>query len=84
MKQTKRVSFDVPLEDHTFLRIECAKAHIPFRDLMKEVFHKTVKAIKKKKLHGVLEEGFQESYEGKTNRLTQKDLDKWNEMLSDE
>lgn len=84
MKEKKRLSFDVSLEDHTFLKVECAKAHIALRDLMKDVVHKTVQELKKKKLHEMLREGFQDSYEGKTSRLTQEDLDKWNEMLGDE
>jgi len=83
MKETVRVSFDVPIEEHTFLKIECAKAHIAFRDLMKEVFHKTVEELKKKELHSIISKGFQDSYEGKTSPLTDAELAKWNKMLDD-
>ena len=51
---------------------------------MREVFHKTVEEFRKKQLNEMLNQGFQDSYEGKTTRLTKKQLNKWNEMLSDE
>ena len=84
MKNTVRVSFDVPIEEHTFLKTECTKSRIPFRNLMRKVFHKTVEELRKKQLHDMLNQGFQESYEGKTERLTKEQLKKWNEMLKDE
>lgn len=82
MKQ-KRISFDVPEEIHTFLKVECAKSHIALRDLMKEITLKTVEELKKKDLHEMLLQGFQESYEGKTSRLTQEDLDQWTKELDE-
>lgn len=84
MKETVRVSFDVPIEEHTFLKTKCVEFRIPFRNLMRQVFHKTVEDFRKKQLHGMLNQGFQESYEGKTTRLTKAQLNKWNEMLNDE
>ncbi len=84
MTDTVRVSFDVPVEEHTFLKSECAKNRIALRDLLKNVFHKTVEELKKKQLHEMLDQGFQNAYEGKTTRLTKEQLNKWNEMLSDE
>jgi hypothetical protein len=83
-KETVRVSFDVPIEEHTFLKTECTKSRIPFRNLMRQVFHKTVEELRKKQLHDMLNQGFQQSYEGKTTRLTKEQLNQWNELLSDE
>lgn len=82
-KDKIRVSFDVPIEEHTFLKIECAKAHIALRDLMKDVFHKTVQDLKKKQLNSMLLQGFEESYEGKTSSLTDEELTKLNDLLND-
>lgn len=84
MKETVRVSFDVPIDEHTFIKSACVEAHINFRDLMKDVFHKTVEELKKKKkkeLHDMLTKGFQEAKEGKTRPLTQDDLDNWSKMV---
>lgn len=81
MRETVRVSFDVPIDEHTFVKSACVEAHINFRDLMKDVFHKTVEELKKKKLHDMLTKGFQEANEGKTKPLTQEDLDNWSKMV---
>lgn len=54
MKSTVRVSFDVPIEEHTYLKTVCVEAHIHFRDLMREHFHKMVSEIKTKELHELL------------------------------
>lgn len=79
----KRISFDVPEEIHTFLKVECAKSHIALRDLMREITLKTVEELKRKDLHAMLRQGFQESYEGKTTPLTQEDLDQWTKELDE-
>ena len=84
MGETVRVSFDVPIEEHTLVKAACVEAHINFRDLMKDVFHKTAEEVKKKKLHKVLKKGFQEVEEGQTTPLTQEDLDKWSKMLNND
>lgn len=81
MKKTVRVSFDVPIDEHTFIKAACVEAHINFRDLMKDVFHRKVEELKKNGLHEMLTKGFQEATEGKTTPLTQKDLDNWNKMI---
>lgn len=81
MRETVRVSFDVPIEEHTFVKAACVEAQINFRDLMKDVFHRTVEELKKKKLNDILTKSFQEAQEGKTTFLTQEDLDYWSKMV---
>ncbi|MBA3817062.1 MAG: hypothetical protein H0X29_11205 [Parachlamydiaceae bacterium] len=34
MRETVRVSFDVFIDEHTFVKSACVEAHINFRDLM--------------------------------------------------
>ena len=81
MRETVRVSFDVPIDEHTLVKAACVEAHINFRDLMKDVFHRTAEELKKTRLHNMLKKGFQEVEEGKTTPLTQEDLDHWSEMV---
>ena len=83
MSETVRVSFDVSIEDHTIVKAACVEAHIHFRDLMKDVFHKTAEDVKKKRFHDMLKKGFQEAKEGKTTPLTQEDLDNWSKRVDD-
>jgi hypothetical protein len=80
-EKTVRVSFDVPIDEHTFVKAACVEAHINFRDLMKDVFHRTVEELKTKKLYNMLIKGFQEVKEGQTTPLTQEDLDNWSKMV---
>lgn len=82
MKETVRVSFDFPIVEHTFVKAAFVEAHINFRDLMKDVFHRTAEELKKKRLHNMLRKGFQEVEEGKTIHLTQDDLDNLSEMVN--
>lgn len=84
MTNTVRVSFDVPEEEHTLVKSDCAKNRIALRSLLKDIFHKTAEEVKKKQLHDMINRGFQDVYEGKTTRLTDEILQKWEEMLSDE
>lgn len=84
MKETVRVSFDVPVDEHTFLKAACVEAHIPFRNLMKKVFHKTVEDLKKEKLHDILMKGIKEAKEGKGRVISQEELDSWAKMVDDE
>lgn len=71
MKSTVRVSFDVPIEEHIFLKTACVQAHISFRDLMKSVFHKTVEDFKKKKLHEKFKKRFESSYKKRGKEVTE-------------
>lgn len=47
------------------------------------LFHKAYEEMKKTDLHSMLMQGFKDSYEGKTTRLTNEDLDKWEKMLDE-
>lgn len=80
-KETVRVSFDVPLNEHIFLKTECVKAKIALRDLLKEVFHKTVDELRKKSLRERLKKGMEEAKKGKGRIISQKELDEWEEMV---
>ena len=83
MKEKVRVSFDVPIEEHTFIKTECAKSRIAFKELMRDVFHKTYEEMKKKEFQDELLRGFQDSYEGKGRVITQEELDKWDKMVDE-
>lgn len=84
MKQTIRVSFDVPVDDHTFLKTECTKSRRSFGKLMQESFHRTVEEFKKKQLNDRLAQGMQEAKEGKGRIISQEELDSWAKMVDNE
>ncbi len=72
MKNTVRVSFDVPIDEHTFLKTECTKSRIYVRDLLRQFFHEKVEELRKNKLHEKLKKGIENSYK-KSERVITKD-----------
>lgn len=82
MKETRRISFDVPVDIHTTLKISCAKQHIALRDMMRENAIKLAEEQRKNEFHEMLLKGFQESYEGKGRVITQEELDEWDRIAS--
>lgn len=82
-QKQKRISFDVPAEIHTILKIRCAREDIALRDLMKEIALKTAEEYQKKELHDLLLQGFHDSYEGKGKVLSDEDLDRWEKIINE-
>lgn len=78
--QTRRVSFDMPIEEHTRLKTACAQARIAVKDLMYEAALKALKDLKEKELHEMLKKSIQESKEGKGRVISFEELD---EMFKD-
>ena len=66
MKQhTKRLSFDVPEEEHLMLKIECAQLRISINDFLHEMMRKGLQELKDKQLQERLKLSVQQSKEGK-------------------
>ena len=66
MKQTKvRLSFDIPLNEHTILKSECAQARIPIKDFLQELVLKGIRELKKQQLNERLKKSVQEAQDGK-------------------
>jgi|GEM_PF-5528314 len=83
MKETVRVSFDVPIEEHTFLKADCVNSHVSFAEVLRKTFHKLYEERKKESLGKRLMKGFQNSYEGKASPLTDEKLDRWEKMADE-
>lgn len=81
--KTVRVSYDVPIEEHTFIKAYCVNSHISFAEVMRKAFHELYEQKKKENLHKQLAKGFQQSYEGKITRLTKEKLDHWEQMANE-
>lgn len=68
MKQnTKRLSFDVPEDEHILLKTECAQSKISIRDFLHEMMLKGLQELKEKQLRERLKKSIQQSKEGKVN-----------------
>ena len=80
-KNTVRVSFDVPVEEHIFLKTACVKDRVALSDYLREQFHKDVAARKKKEFHEMLTNSIKESYTKPGVLVTKEYLAKIEEEL---
>ena len=79
MKDLIRISFEVPVEDHTFLKMECAKSRITMKDFLHELFIAEIKELKEKHLLGRLMSSIQQAKEGKVTTMSLSELEKFAE-----
>ena len=63
--QTKRLSFDIPEEEHMLLKTECAQMRIAIKDFLHETMRKGLQELKEKQLQNRLKKSIQQSKEGK-------------------
>lgn len=60
-----RISFDVPIEEHVMLKMECAQLRIAIKDFLHEMMLKGLKELKEKQLQERLKVSIKQSKEGK-------------------
>jgi hypothetical protein len=60
-----RISFDIPENEHTMLKIGCAQARIPIKDFMHEMVLKGIQELEEDKLKTRLKLSIQQSKKGK-------------------
>lgn len=81
MKQnTVRLSFDIPEDEHTMLKIACAQAKLAIKDFVHEMILKGLQDFKKEEFRKRLKESIRQSKEGKGRIISSKEL---NEMIKD-
>lgn len=64
MKDTVRLSFNVPVQEHIVIKTECVTARIPMKDFLHELVLLGLKEYKKKKHQEKLKESLQRAQEG--------------------
>jgi len=65
MKNTVRVSFDIPEDEHVLLKTGCAQSRISIKDFLHEMMLKGLQELKEKQLQDRLRRSIQQSKEGK-------------------
>lgn len=60
-----RLSFDIPIDEHITLKMECAQARISIKEFMHEMMLKGIQELKEKQLQERLRLSIQQSKEGK-------------------
>ena len=77
MRNSVRLSFEVPVQDHIFIKTECAKAQISMKDFLHELVVNGLKELKEKHLMARLKDSIQQAKEGKVTRMTLSELEKF-------
>lgn len=75
-----RLSFDIPEEEHTMLKMTCVQAKVAIKDFVHEMILKGIQDFKKDAFRKRLKESIRQSKEGKGRVISSKELD---EMIQD-
>lgn len=68
MKDTVRLSFNVPVQEHIVIKTECVTARIPMKDFLHELVLIGLKEYQKKKHQEKLKESAQRAQEEKKDK----------------
>ena len=77
MKNSVRLSFDVPVEEHIFIKTESVKARIPMKDFLHELVLLGLIELKEKNLMESLKKSIQEAKAGKVTTMSLSELEKF-------
>lgn len=77
MKNSVRLSFEVPVDEHIFIKMECAKARISMKDFLHAVVLSGLKTLKEKHLMERLKKSIQQAKEGKVTTMSLSELEKF-------
>ena len=64
-KNTVRLSFDIPINEHIMLKTECAQMQIAIKDFLQELVLNGIHNLKEKQLQERLKISIQQSKDGK-------------------
>ncbi len=84
MKDTVRLSFDVPVEEHIKYKTESVKSRTPIKDFLHNLVILGMEEYKKKQFQDQLKKSLQQAKEGKVKTITAKELDQWEQELENE
>ena len=64
-EETVRLSFDIPIEQHSALKSQCAQARITIKDFLHHLVEQGLNDLKEKELQNQLKQAIQEAKDGK-------------------
>ena len=83
-KETVRVSFDIPVEEHIMYKTECVKFRIPIKDFMHNLVMIGMKEYRKAKFNEKLAKSIKKAKEGKVRTVSSEELDQWEKDLEND
>jgi hypothetical protein len=83
-KETVRLSFDVPIDEHILYKTESVQSRTPIKDLLHTLVILGMKEYKKAKFNERMKKSIQQAKEGKTRTVSLEELDRWEKELEDD
>jgi hypothetical protein len=83
-KETVRISFDVPVEEHILYKTECVKCRIPIKDFMHNLVMIGMEEYKKAKFKEKMSRSIQQAKKGKIRSISSEELDQWEQDLEND
>lgn len=83
-KETVRVSFDVPVNEHILYKTECVRSRVPIKDFMHNLVMIGMKEYRKKQFKEKMKRSIQQAKKGKVRTLSSEELDQWEKDLEDD
>lgn len=83
-KETVRISFDVPVEEHILYKTESVKSRMPIKDFMHNLVIIGMNEYRKEKLNEKLAKSIQQAKEGKVRIVSSEELDQLEKYLEDD
>jgi len=74
-KETVRLSFDVPVDEHIMYKMECVKSRIPIKDFLHNLVLIGMKEYQKSKFNERMTKSIRQAKEGKTRTVSSEELD---------
>lgn len=84
MKDTVRLSFDVPAEEHIMIKTESVKSRMAIKDFLHNLLQLGMQEYRKAQFKQKMEQSIQQAKEGKIRTVTAEELDQWEKELEDE
>ncbi len=83
-KETVRISFDVPVEEHILYKTECVKSRISIKDFMHNLVMIGMKEYKKAKFKEKMSRSIKQAKKGKVRTVSSEELDQWEKDLEND
>lgn len=83
-KETVRVSFDIPVEEHILYKTECVKSRIPIKNFMHNLVVIGMREYKKAKFNEKMSKSIQQAKKGKIRTVSSEELDQWEKDLEND
>ncbi len=84
MKNTVRLSFDVPVEEHIMYKTECVKSRVPIKDFLHNLVMLGMKEYERAKFNKKMGKSIQQAKKGKVRTVSPNELDRWESELEDD